>query len=99
MNAADQLAALLDPDLGYSSALGWGLRHGPVHDLAERLHRLTGEITNMGGRRDVDLPAYVTAMHALILDLVELTGAATNGRRHPAHDELLEDFGLSRGPS
>ena len=99
MTATDDLAVLFDPDLGHSPLLGWGLGMGPARELVSRLHQLSHEIETMSARREIDLPAYVTAMHALVLDLAELTGAPTNGRRHPTHDALLERFGLTRGPS
>lgn len=98
MTGTDELAVLFDPDLGYSPPMGWGIK-GPARGLVSRLHQLAREIETMAGRREIDLPAYVTAMHALVLDLADLTGAPTNGRRHPAHDDLLEHLGLSRGPS
>ncbi len=46
------------------------------------------------GRPEIEPATYLTAIHAIVLDLVQVTGAPTNGRRHPAHAELLESIGL-----
>ncbi len=88
---------LLAADLPAGPRLGWSLTRGPALELLQRLTALVEETTQMGGRTEINLPVYVTAMHALVLDLVELTGAPTNGRRHPAHAEFLNRLDPGRG--
>ncbi len=90
MNHADGIAVLLSSDLSPGPVIGWHIQPGPVRDLLERLRQLAGEAALMGGRPEIEPATYLTAIHALVLDLIEMTGAQTNGRRHPAHDELLE---------
>lgn len=66
------------------------IQRGAGHDLAKRMYGIVHEL--MGPGPYADLRPYVTALHALVLDLVDVTGAPTNGRRHPAHAELVEQL-------
>lgn len=92
------LDVLIAPDLPPSDAMGWLLRDGAVRDLLARvLHTLSGEPVLTGARPKIDLPDYVTAPHALVLDLADLTGARLDGRRGPAHAILLDRLDLVRG--
>lgn len=85
---------LLAPELT-PPPLGWGLHTGgAVLSLLERIAEVSAEPTRFTGRLEVELSEYVTALHALVLDLVDLTGAPTNGRRRPAHTALLEQLGI-----
>ncbi len=94
MNHADGLAVLLSPDLDFSPTFGWRIQPGPARDLLRRLDQLVSEAASAGGRSVIEPATYLTAIHALVLDLVQMTGAQTNGRRHPAHCELLESVGV-----
>lgn len=90
MRARDPLDVLLAVDLPPAPMFGWGLRRGAVRDVFERIAELSAEPGRVGARLDCDVVDYVTALHALALDLVDLTGAKTTGRRHPAHAALVE---------
>jgi hypothetical protein len=88
--SADPLAELfLSEDLprGFDGG-SYFMQRGAGHDLAERMRGVLSEL--MGPGPYADLRPYVTALHALVLDLVDVSGAPTNGRRHPAHAELVE---------
>ncbi len=90
MSARDPLDVLLAVDLPPAPMLGWGLRRGQLAEVFARIAELSAEPGRFGARRDCDVVDYVTALHALALDLVDLTGAKTTGRRHPAHAALVE---------
>ncbi len=94
MNHADGLAVLLSPDLNAGPTLGWRIQPGPARDLLTRLHQLVPEAASGAGRAGIEPSTYLTAIHAIALDLIEMTDAPTNGRRHPTHDELLESVGV-----
>lgn len=64
------------------------MRRGAGHELAKRMHAILNELLGPGPYADVR--PYISAVHALALDLVDVTGAPTNGRRHPAHAELVD---------
>ncbi len=84
------LHVLLAVDLAPAPMFGWGLRPGAARDAFGRIAVLSSEPLSLGARLDCDVVDYVTALHALTLDLVDLTGAKTTGRRHPAHAALAE---------
>lgn len=94
--APDPLAELfLSEDLPrrMGALTGYMMQRGAGHDLAERMRGVLHEL--MGPGPYGDLRPYVTALHALVLDLVDVTGAPINGRRHPAHAELVERLNAS----
>ena len=91
--ATDELLALLFSE-GYEAPevgrAGYFLLRGPVLDLAERIGQVLREL--MFSARGRDITPYVTAIHALALDLATVTGAPTNGRRSAGHAALVERF-------
>ena len=84
-----QLARMLGAEF-VSSPGSFAAAAGPLGDVLGRIHALTFEASF--GTALSDVRPYVTAVHALALDLVDMTGAPRNGRLHPAHAEFVRSI-------